>query len=118
LVERKCAQGNTDRHRSIGGGIQRVDRAREVHAQSIPSVERLCLHDQALGELGIHAPVARFVGIGEGGAADRLAKAHVVELGCLRREARLDVAQALAVGQLSEGHAAQLLGAHVSVRMR
>ena len=94
-----------------GGGIQRVDRVRELHAQGIPGVERLRLHDQALGELGVHAPVARFVGIGEGGAADRLAKAHVVERGRLRREARLDVAQALAVGQLGEGHAAQLLGA-------
>ena len=94
-----------------GGGIQRVDRVRELYAQGIPGVERLRLRDQALGEFGVHAPVARFVGIGEGGATDRLAKAHVVELGRLRREAHLDVAQALAIGQLGEGHATQLLGA-------
>ena len=40
----------------------------------------------------------------------RLAKAHVVELGGLRRQAGLDVAQALAIGQLREGHGAELLG--------
>jgi len=46
-------------------------------------------------------------------------ESHVIELGRLRREADLDVAQALAVGQLRKGHDAKLFGAgqrlHVAI---
>jgi hypothetical protein len=42
-------------------------------------------------------------------ASDRLAKAHVVELGRLRGEADLDVAQALPVRQLRESHRPELV---------
>jgi len=57
------------------------------------------------------APVARLVGIGQRRAPDRLAKTHVVELGVLGRQTHLDVAQALAVGQLGEGHDPELFRA-------
>ena len=43
--------------------------------------------------------------VGQGGAGDAPADAHVVELGVLGAQAGLDVAQALAIGQLREGHA-------------
>lgn len=65
--------------------------------------------DACLRELRIQAPVARFVGIGQGRATDRRAQTHVVELARLGGEARLDVAQTLAEGQLREGHASELL---------
>src|ERR1017187_3894266 len=42
--------------------------------------------------------------------ACRLAKAHVVELRGLSRQADLDIAQALSVGQLRERHRSVLLG--------
>ncbi len=56
-------------------------------------------------------PVAPFVGIGQRRAPDRPAEAHVIEVRRLDREAGLNVAQALPVGQLGEGHGPVLLGA-------
>ncbi len=106
------ARPREDRQTQVDGrGIQRIDRLGQRHAQRLARIERSRLGDQPLGEFGINAPVARLVGIGQRRAADRLAKPHVVELGGLGRQTGLDVAQALAVGELREGHAAQLLGA-------
>ena len=45
------------------------------------------------------------VGIGQGAARNAALDAHVVELARLRSQTRFDVAQALAIGQLSKGHA-------------
>src|SRR5208283_2549863 len=45
------------------------------------------------------------------GTADRFSKAHVVKLRRLRRQARLDVAQTLPIGQLGERHGLILRGA-------
>lgn len=59
------------------------------------------------------APVACLVGIGQGRAADGLARPHVAKLGCLRRQASFDVVQALPVGGLGEGYDAKLLGTSV-----
>jgi len=67
--------------------------------------------DQALREVGMDAPVAQLVGIGQCRASDRFAKTHVVELGVLGRQTHFDVAQTLAVGQLGEGHDPELLRA-------
>lgn len=61
--------------------------------------------------LGMNAPVAYFIGIGQRGAGNCRAKTHVIELGRPRREARFDVAQALSLSELRKGHAAKLLGA-------
>src|ERR1019366_4985891 len=62
------------------------------------------------GRTPLNAPVARLVGIGQRRSPDRLAKAHVVELRGLSRQADLDIAQALSVGQLRERHRSVLLG--------
>jgi hypothetical protein len=51
-----------------------------------------------------------FVGIGERRAFDLVSETQVVKLGRLCRQADLDVAQTLAVGQLCKGHHAELLG--------
>ena len=42
---------------------------------------------------------------------------HVIKLGRLRRQADLDVAKALAIGQLSESHDAKLLGTSQRLRI-
>ena len=57
-----------------------------------------------LREVGVDAPVVALVGVGQRGARHPAAEAHVVELAAHRPQARLDVAQALAVSQLREGH--------------
>ena len=55
------------------------------------------------------APVAPLVGVGQGGAGDTSANAHAVELALLGAQTGFDVAQALAIGQLCEGHAQVLI---------
>ena len=100
------------RHAQIDGrGIQRLDGVGEVHAQAFVGIEPSGLSDQPLGELGIDAPIARLVGIGKRGTADRFAKPHVVEFGCLGGQAGLNVTQTLAVRQLGERHDLILSGA-------
>ena len=101
-----------DRQAQVDGRrIQRVDRIGQVQAQVFLRVQLPRLGDQPLGHLGMDAPVAPFVGIGQRRASDRLAEAHVIELQGMDREAGLDVAQALAVGKLGEGHRPVLLAA-------
>jgi len=65
--------------------------------------------DERLCKVGVDAPVAHFVGIGQGAARNPTLDAHVVELIRLSTQTRLDIAQALAVGQLREGHAQILI---------
>ena len=62
------------------------------------------MRDQHLREVGVDAPVARLVGVGQRRARHLAAETHVVELAAHRTQARFDVAQALAIGQLREGH--------------
>ena len=77
--------------------------------KDLAGIELPRLGDQPLREIRIDPPVARLVGVGQRRAADRLAKAHVVELAGLRRKADLDVAQALPVRQLGKRHRPQLV---------
>jgi hypothetical protein len=81
----------------------------QLDAERVVRVELARATDQHGGQIGPDAPVAQFVGIGQRGALDRRTKAHRVELGRIGRQAHLDVAQALAPGQLREGHRAKLL---------
>ena len=77
--------------------------------KDLAGIELPRLGDQPLREIRIDPPVARLVGVGQRRAADRLAKAHVVELAGLRRQTDLDVAQALPVRQLGERHRPELI---------
>ena len=65
--------------------------------------------NQTLSEARVDAPVARRVGVGQRVAGDGAANPQVIELGGLRSQARLDIAQALPVGQLRKGHAQILI---------
>jgi hypothetical protein len=68
------------------------------------------LPDEPLREFGVDTPIAVLVGMGQGGASHRRANAHVIELGGLCRQAGLDVAQALAIGQLCKRQDAEVFG--------
>jgi hypothetical protein len=65
-------------------------------------------------EVGVDAPVAVFVGIRQGAPGNLAAKARVVQLRPHGVQTRLDVAQTLAVGQLREGHAKELIATRES----
>ena len=108
---RKHRQAQVD-----GGGIEGVDCVRQIHAKRVGCIEFSRLGNQSLGKVGVDAPVAPFVGIGQRGAAHRLAQSHMVELRRLRRKTNFDVAQTLPVSELGKGHATKLLGATQSSR--
>lgn len=100
-----------DRQTEVDGRrVQGVGRVLQLDAKAVPEVELPGVRDQVFGESGMDAPVSRLVGIGQRRAPDLLPKPHVVKLGRLSREADLDVAQALTIGQMREGHHAELLG--------
>jgi hypothetical protein len=77
--------------------------------------------NEALGEVGVDAPVAAFVGIGQRTARDIAAKAGVVKPLFKRAQAALDIPQAFAGSQLRKGHAEKLIiagkGAHAVVAL-
>ena len=94
-----------------GRRIQRIDGVGKVHVQIVAGIEPSGLSNQPLGKLGVDPPVAGLVGVRQCGAANRPTETHVVELGRLRRETCLDVAQALSVGDLGKRHHLILCGA-------
>ena len=94
-----------------GGGIEGVDRVRQLQPQVLFGIQPSGLGDQPLRELGEDAPVPALVGVGQRGTPHGGADAHVVQLGGLCREHRLDVAQAFPVGQLGEGQHTEMIGA-------
>jgi len=94
-----------------GGRIKRVKACVEVHAERVAGIKRSCDADQVLGEVGEDVPVVRLVGVGQCGACDAASEAEMIALRPQGVKAGLDVAQALAVGQLSERHGQKLLPA-------
>ena len=111
LVPAELGPGEQRKAQVDGGRVQSVETLIEIHADRIAGVQRPRDANQDLGEIGIDPPVARLVGVGQCGARHLGAESHVVELGAERTQARFDVAQAFAVGQLGERHAEELIPA-------
>jgi hypothetical protein len=109
LVAAKLRPGKKFQAQIDGGGIEGVDRVGELDAQGFVAIEFAGGADQALREIAKDAPVAMFVGIGQGTARDPAANAHVVELGSLDSQTGLDVAQTLAIRELRESQAEKLV---------
>ena len=57
-----------------------------------------------LGELRKDPPIMRLVCIGQRRARHFAAEPHVIQLALQRAQAGLDITQALAIGELREGH--------------
>jgi len=81
----------------------------QLHSNGIVSIQRACNRDQSLGKVCIDSPVAGFIRISQGGARDRAAEPHMVELATNRSQAGFDIPQALAVSQLRKGHGEKLI---------
>ena len=94
-----------------GGGVQGIDGVIEFQPQVVLGIQGPGEADEGVGEVGIQAPVALLVGVGEGIAGDAAAQAQVVEFVLVCAQADLDIAQALAMGELGEGHAEELVEA-------
>lgn len=102
----KHRQAQVDRE-----GVEGVDGLLEVEAEVLFDIERSGPGDQAQSEGLADVLGSPLVGAGEGRQADRGCEAGVIALGGHRIQASYQVPQALAPGQLGEGHGAEMLGA-------
>jgi hypothetical protein len=91
------------------GSIERVDCVLEIEPECLVGVKSPGCTDQALRQVAVDAPIPRRVGIGQRVARHGAAKSQVIELGALHTQTRFDVAQALSISQLREGHAEVLV---------
>jgi hypothetical protein len=96
------------------GRIESVDRILEYQSDVLVAIESTGFGDKNLGEVGVDAPVARFVGVGQVVAGDATADAHMVEPVLHGLQTGHDIAEALPVGQLSEGQTEELIEARKS----
>ena len=70
-----------------GGGVQGIDGVIEFDSQVVLGIQGSGEADEGVGEVGIQAPVALPVGVGQGIAGHAAAQAQVVELSwCARRQ--------------------------------
>jgi len=93
-------------------GIEGVDGCIQVDRHRLFGIQRARHGDQVLRKVGVDLPRARCIGVGQGVARNGLAaQPHVIQPLGLGTQIDLDVAQGLAVGQLSEGHGQELIHA-------
>ncbi len=97
--------------------VESVDGVVELNSKRLAGIEVAGRADQTFGEIGIDAPVARRVCIGEGVAGHPTTDAHVIDLLRLSAQARLDVAQALPEGQLRKHHDQELIHARENLEL-
>ena len=67
--------------------------------------------NEDLGKVGIDPPIPDLVGMSQSIARDIPSEAHVIEFPLGRAETCLDVSEAFSIGQLSKGHAEELVPA-------
>jgi len=65
--------------------------------------------DQQVSKVGVDAPIAHRVGVGQGVARNAAPNTHVIELGLIGTQTSFDIAQAFAIRQLGKGHAEKLI---------
>jgi len=58
--------------------------------------------NEALSKIGVDAPVALFVGIGQSTAGHFATKAHVVQLGLLSPQTGFDITEAFTISKLGK----------------
>ena len=89
--------------------VERVHGVRQVDRERVVDVEVARRPNEALREVGVDAPVAGLVRLGQRRPRDPRADADVIAPRLHRAETRRDIAQALAVGELRERHAEILI---------
>ena len=90
-------------------GIERVHRLGQIHPKGLVGIQATRHANQPLSKAGIDPPVARGIGVGKCVARNRATDPQMIELGGLRSQTRLNIAQALPVRQLRKGHAQVLI---------
>ena len=91
-------------------GIEGVDGCIQIDRHGLFGIQRARHGNQVLREVGIDLPRPGCIGVGQGVARNCLAaQSHVIQPLGLCTQIDLDVAQRLAVGQLSKGHGQELV---------
>ena len=94
-----------------GGGVQGIGGLIQFDSEGIVGVEATSLADEDLGKVGIDSPISDLVGMSQSIARDVSAEAHVIEFPLSRTQTYLDVSKTFPIGQLSKGHAEELVPA-------
>ena len=94
-----------------GGGVECVDGFVQCESERLVDVEGAGLGNQDLGEVVKDSPVVNTVGVGQGASRDRPSEAGVVAFTTDGVQARDDVTQAFAKGQLGESQGEELIAA-------
>jgi len=104
MSPRKDAQAQVD-----GGCVECVDRLLQFDRKAVAGIKPPGGLDQAHRKIHVDTTVALLVGIGQRALGDVSSDNQVIELGLVGAQAGFDIAQALAIGQLREGHAEELI---------
>ena len=91
------------------GGIQGVNGLVELHSEVLVRIQLSGDLDQHVSKVGIDAPIPFFVGIGQRASRNSAPDPCMIKLGLHGSQACFDVAKTLPIGQLSEGHAKELV---------
>ena len=94
-----------------GGGVQSIGGLIQFDSEGIVSVEATSLANEDLGKVGIDSPISDLVGMSQGIARHISSEAHVIEFPLSRTQTCLDVSETFPIGQLSKGHAEELVPA-------
>ena len=100
------------------GGVQGVDRVRELHVKRFCSIQVSCFANKDLREISPDAPVTRFISIRQRRTRYCIAQSHVAELRRLSRQTSFYVAKTFASSQLRKSHHSKLLAARQRTRPR
>ena len=93
-------------------GVEGVNRCIQVDRQRVVGIQRARHGNQVLRKVGVDLPRSSCIGIGQGVARNGLAaQTHVIQPLGLGTQIDFDIAQRLAVGQLSKGHGQELIHA-------
>jgi len=103
---REEAQAEVDR-----GRVQGVDRLRQPDSDRVSRIKPPGSRDQSLGQIGVNAPVAVAVGVGQSAVRPARAKTQMIELVLARVKTGLNVRQAFTRSELGERHSQELVPA-------
>jgi len=93
------------------GGVQCVSGLIQFDSEGIVGVEATSLANEDLGKVGIDLPISDLVGMSQSVARHISSEAHVIEFPLSRTQTCLDVSETFPIGQLSKGHAEELVPA-------
>jgi len=91
------------------GRIEGIDGVLQFQSQILVGVKSPGLGDEDLSEIGIDAPIASLVGVGQRVPGDLPSKAHMIKTALHRSKTGFDIAETFAVSQLGKGQREKLI---------